>query len=139
VVSTLAGGVSGTNGAYADASGTNAGFRNPRGVAFDASGNVFVGDSFNQRIRKVTAGGGTPIVASLCALTVRIRTLRHRRERSGAHALTLTLFFFTLRQYVSLRVSISIPSLLSLFYLSFVWKCSNAVTATLISMAELPW
>jgi hypothetical protein len=58
VVSTLAGGVSGTNGAYADASGTNAGFSNPNGVAVDASGNVFVADSFNQRIRKVTAGGG---------------------------------------------------------------------------------
>ncbi len=58
VVSTLAGGVSGTNEAFADASGTNAGFNQPFGVAVDASGNVFVADRFNQRIRKVTAGGG---------------------------------------------------------------------------------
>ncbi len=72
-VSTFAGGVRGTNGAYADASGTNAGFFNPRGVAIDASGNLFVGDVGNQRIRKVTANGGTPIgadflhsVRSLC-------------------------------------------------------------------------
>ncbi len=61
VVSTLAGGVSGTQGAYTDASGTNAGFSYPYGVAVDASGNVFVADANNQRIRKVTAGGGTRI------------------------------------------------------------------------------
>ncbi len=61
VVSTLAGGVSGTDGAYIDASGTNAGFRSPYGVAVDTSGNVFVGDTFNNRIRKVTSGGGTRI------------------------------------------------------------------------------
>ncbi len=59
VVSTLAGGVSGTNGAYADAPGTNAGFNKPGGVAVDASGNLFVADTYNQRIRKMTAGGGT--------------------------------------------------------------------------------
>jgi hypothetical protein len=58
VVSTLAGRVSGT---YADGSGTNAGFRCPAGVAVDASGNVFVGDEHNQRIRKVTAGSGMRI------------------------------------------------------------------------------
>ncbi len=58
VVSTLAGGVSGTNTAYVDASGTNAGFNNPIGVAVDASGHVFVADRFNQRIRKVTPGDG---------------------------------------------------------------------------------
>ncbi len=61
VVSTLAGGVSGTNGAYIDASGTNAGFNLPWGLAVDANGNVFVGDFNNQRIRKVTAAGGTRI------------------------------------------------------------------------------
>ncbi len=58
VVSTLAGGVNGTQGVYVDASGTNAGFSLPYGVAVDASGNVFVADRNNQRIRKVTAGDG---------------------------------------------------------------------------------
>jgi DNA-binding beta-propeller fold protein YncE len=61
VVSTLAGGGSGTKAAYADALGTNAGFNSPRGVAVDASGNVFVADQGNQRIRKVSPVGGTLI------------------------------------------------------------------------------
>ncbi len=68
VVTTLAGGVNGTNGVYADASGTNAGFYAPRSVAVDASGNVFVADANNHRIRKVTSGGGTRIgPVTLCA------------------------------------------------------------------------
>ncbi len=85
VVSTLAGGVSGTNGAYADASGTLAGFNQPAGVAVDASGNVFVADSSNQLIRKVMAGGGTRIgqVTLFDSVAVRTRTWLHRRERVG--------------------------------------------------------
>jgi hypothetical protein len=73
VVSTFAGGVNGTNGAYVDASGTNAGFNYPVGVVVDASGNVFVGDRYNQRIRKMTADGGTRIgpVTLRAALAVR--------------------------------------------------------------------
>ena len=75
VVSTLAGGVSGGNPAYADASATKAGFYYPHGVAVDASGNVFVADYNNQRIRKVTADGGTRFgpVALRAALAVRTR------------------------------------------------------------------
>ncbi len=58
VVTTLAG--SGA-ASFADGSGSNVRFFNPRSVAVDASGNVFVADRDNQRIRKVTAGGGTRI------------------------------------------------------------------------------
>ncbi len=58
MVSTLAG-----SGAFSnsDGFGTNAAFRYPTGMAIDASGNVFVADESNNRIRKVTAGGGTRI------------------------------------------------------------------------------
>lgn len=54
VVSTLAGGNGkGSN----DGVGTTAKFSEPRGLALDASGNIFVTDYENQTIRKVTADG----------------------------------------------------------------------------------
>ncbi len=61
-VSTLAGGVNGTaTGVFINGIGTNAGFYYPFGLAVDASSNVFVADSFNHRIRKVTPVGSTRI------------------------------------------------------------------------------
>jgi streptogramin lyase len=53
-VTTLAG--NGTPG-YADGSGPGAQFNNPQGVAVDKSGNVFVGDTYNNYIREITPGG----------------------------------------------------------------------------------
>ncbi len=89
VVSTLAGGVSGNNGAFADSSGTNAGFSGLFGVAVDASGNVFVGDQSNQRIRKVTAGGGMLLReecshALSCLFSVCVCAYEFNFARSGA-------------------------------------------------------
>ena len=40
-----------------DGSGVNARFYNPGGVALDGSGNVYVADSYNHTIRKITSGG----------------------------------------------------------------------------------
>lgn len=54
VVSTLAG--SGTP-SFADGTGTAAQFYNPFSVTVDGSGNVYVADTGNQRIRKITASG----------------------------------------------------------------------------------
>jgi DNA-binding beta-propeller fold protein YncE len=40
-----------------DGMGTNAQFNSPCGLAFDASGNLFVGDANNDTIRKITTNG----------------------------------------------------------------------------------
>jgi sugar lactone lactonase YvrE len=68
LVSTLAG--SG-RAAYADGAGTAASFNQPFGIAVDSSGNVYVADEGNHRIRKITplglvttiAGSGNPAYA----------------------------------------------------------------------------
>ena len=43
--------------AYADGEGLNASFRHPCFIAIDANGNLFIGDTDNHRIRKITKGG----------------------------------------------------------------------------------
>ncbi len=57
VVTTLAGG--GVNNAfgYTNATGTNARFKSINGLVIDSNGNVFVCDSGNRRIRKVSPAG----------------------------------------------------------------------------------
>ena len=64
VVSTLAG--SGVDG-DADGQGTNAQFSGPQGVAVDASGNVLVADSGNNKIRKISPNGNVTTVAGSTA------------------------------------------------------------------------
>lgn len=61
IVSTYAGTVS--VGGYADGPATSAIFRNPRGVTVDKSGNVYVSDAANHRIRKIDTNGQVSTVA----------------------------------------------------------------------------
>ena len=63
VVSTLAG-VSGIHGS-ADGTGGNARFWAPFGIAVDGSGNVFVADTANNTIRKITPNGVVSTLAGL--------------------------------------------------------------------------
>ena len=63
VVTTLAG-LAGTEGS-ADGTGSAARFGMPRGVAVDGAGNVYVADSGNCTIRKVTAAGVVTTLAGL--------------------------------------------------------------------------
>ena len=56
VVSSLAGQPDGTIGA-ADGNGANASFNYPTGIAVDASGNLYIADSENNEIRKISPTG----------------------------------------------------------------------------------
>ncbi|MBI3884252.1 MAG: hypothetical protein HY302_00750 [Opitutae bacterium] len=63
LVSTLAG--SATNRGVTDATGSAARFNFPSGVAVDAAGTVYVADTGNATIRKITAAGAVTTLAGL--------------------------------------------------------------------------
>jgi hypothetical protein len=60
--------IAGTAGVPGSANGTNAAARFywPSGVAVDGNGNIYVADTFNDTIRKITVSGTNYIVSTLC-------------------------------------------------------------------------
>lgn len=66
VVTTLAG--SGSLGS-ADGTGTGASFRHPNGVAVDASSNIYVSDTGNHLIRKITSAGVVTTLAGMVGVS----------------------------------------------------------------------
>jgi len=77
-VSTLAG--SGVAGA-ADSTGTAASFNGPAGLAVDASGNVYVADSNNNLIRKITQAGVVTTIAGTGAAGAKNGMVLARRKK----------------------------------------------------------
>src|SRR5262249_38304277 len=66
-VSTLAGGAGAAGNA--DGAGTSARFNRAIGVAVDRSGNIYVADSLNNTVRKVTAAGAVSTLAGLAGVS----------------------------------------------------------------------
>ncbi len=66
-VTTFAGaaGVSGSDDNPTAGQATNARFANPQGLAFDGAGNLYVADTGNHTIRKITAGGVVTTVVGM--------------------------------------------------------------------------
>jgi len=58
----MAGSFSATAG-YLDGTGNAARFNQPQGISVDLSGNVYVADTFNETIRKITADGEVTALA----------------------------------------------------------------------------
>ena len=67
-ISTLAGSSPAIASGNVNATGTTARFNAPAGVAVDGAGNIYVADTANHNIRKVTTSGSVSILAGSIAV-----------------------------------------------------------------------
>jgi sugar lactone lactonase YvrE len=86
VVTTLAG--SAGMAGHADGSGASALFYQPAGIGIDASGNIYVADSGNNTVRKVTSAGVVSTVAGLAGTSGTANGTGPAARFNGPDALT---------------------------------------------------
>ena len=79
-----AGGLAGSSG-NTDGTGSAARFNFPRGVAVDSAGTVYVADTSNDTIRKITPGG---VVTTLAGLAGSFGSYRWHRQRRAVQRAT---------------------------------------------------
>ena len=55
--SRIAGGGATNSGGYVDGTGTVVTFKNPRAIVIDSIGILYVGDTYNSAVRRITSSG----------------------------------------------------------------------------------
>ena len=138
VVTTLAGQPG--NGGFADGTGSNAKFANPRGVSVDTAGNVFVVDSGNTRIRKVTSAGVVTTVAGSGGSGSN-NGLGSDARFNFPHGITVdtagNVFVADTYNFIIRNTVPSAPATVTLSNLSFTYDGSPKVPSTTVSPAGL--
>jgi len=88
IVTTVAGSALGASGFSGDGGpATSALLNNPTGVAVDASGNLFIADCYNERIRKVSGSGIITTVAGTVSVGLSVFS------GDGGPAISATMYF----------------------------------------------